>query len=193
MKPGSKKQDSEHEQLKTAVIAFLDVLGHPLLAGEHMPTTVAGLAASARGAYCSHCEGVGSIFPFPGDGSDGIPVDERVCPVCHGVRAIGAMSVCGFEPTEKEGMASRVIYKYPVPLQDSFELELPYDANICLFAAQGAHVRLWIEHSATGNPRMVTRRFRLLGTGHTFEGDGLAHVGSVIAGSFVWHLYEGLV
>ncbi len=105
MKPGSKKQDSEHEQLKTAVIAFLDVLGHPLLAGEHMPTTVAGLAASARGAYCSHCGGVGSIFPFPGDGSDGGAVDEGVCPVCHGVRAIGAMSVCKrFEPKEESMM-----------------------------------------------------------------------------------------
>lgn len=91
-------------------------------------------------------------------------------------------------------MASRIIYKYPVPLQDEFELELPYGANICLFATQGAgsRVRLWIEHSATGNPRMVTRRFRLLGTGHTFEGDGFAHVGSVVAGSFVWHLFEDL-
>ena len=94
---------------------------------------------------------------------------------------------------KEASMASRVIYKYPIPLQDSFELELPYDANICLFAAQGAHVRLWIEHSAANTRRMVTRRFRLFGTGHTFEGDGLAHVGSVVAGSFVWHLYEELV
>lgn len=93
-------------------------------------------------------------------------------------------------------MASRVIYKYPVPITDAFELELPYGARICLFATQEASLepQLWIEHSATGDMRMVTRRFRLFGTGHRIDNaDRMAHVGSVIVEPFVWHLYEIVV
>lgn len=93
-------------------------------------------------------------------------------------------------------MASRVIYKYQIPIQDHFDLELPYGANICLFATQercGNHPQLWIEHSATGSSRMVTRKFRVFGTGHPIPDEPLlVHVGSVIAEPFVWHLFEDL-
>ncbi len=93
--------------------------------------------------------------------------------------------------------ASRVIFKYPVPITDTFELELPYGANICLFAVKKndkgqGWPQLWIEHSATGGDRRVMRRFRLFGTGRTIEGDELVHVGSVITGPRVWHLFEDL-
>lgn len=93
-------------------------------------------------------------------------------------------------------MASRVIYKYPVPITDAFELELPYGARICLFATQEASLepQLWIEHSATGSDRIVTRRFRLFGTGHIIVSpERMAHVGSVVMEPFVWHLYEIVV
>jgi len=94
-------------------------------------------------------------------------------------------------------MASRVIFKYEVPIKDEFEITLPYGANICLFASQEPDPRtpkLWIEHSGTGSScGDVVRSFRLFGTGHSIpDNPYLAHVGSVICEPFVWHLYEDL-
>ncbi len=93
--------------------------------------------------------------------------------------------------------APRVIFKYPVPIRDEFELELPYGANICLFAVKKNDEgqdwpQLWIEHSVTGSDRRVMRRFHLFGTGDSIEDDGLVHIGSVIMEPFVRHLFEDL-
>lgn len=51
---------------------------------------------------------------------------------------------------------------------------------------------VWIEHEPGGEP--MRRAFIAVGTGHAIPSgddiDPVEHVGSVIAGAFVWHIYE---
>lgn len=79
------------------------------------------------------------------------------------------------------------IWKFPFPIRDQFAIEMPADSKIVLLELQGGEPCLW----AIVHPRMckVTRRFRIVGTGHPIEA-GLEHVASFQQLSFVWHLFE---
>ena len=83
------------------------------------------------------------------------------------------------------------IWKFPVPEEDSFAIQMPYGAGILCVQTQGDRPFVWAEV----DPERETegRTFRLFGTGHPQEVDGmLDYVGTfqVRGGALVFHLYE---
>lgn len=80
------------------------------------------------------------------------------------------------------------IFKYELPVEDNVTVSMPKDARIISAQSQRGAVTIWAEVEPDA-PR-VNRRFRVVGTGHRFDGTGLRHVGTVQAGLFVWHVYE---
>lgn len=85
------------------------------------------------------------------------------------------------------------VFKYEVPVQDSFSLKLPPYAKIIAFQAQHEKPRIW----ALVDPdedNLVTREFRLAGTGHPIDvnRDSLVYIDTcqLFGGDLVLHLFE---
>jgi hypothetical protein len=86
------------------------------------------------------------------------------------------------------------VYKYEVPFDDEFTLELPTAARLLTFQAQHEKPCLWA--LVDSEARLTKRRFRLAGTGHDIneaERD-LIYIGTAQfrGGSLVFHLFEVL-
>jgi len=83
------------------------------------------------------------------------------------------------------------IWKYPIPIVDSFIIDIPKSSIVRLVECQGLkNPFMWIELNT--EEEKVTREFRIFGTGynqHVDEGR-LYWVGSFQTPPFVWHLYE---
>lgn len=81
------------------------------------------------------------------------------------------------------------IWKYAIPVTDYFPIEMPDGARVLSVQAQQDQPCLW----ALVNPAAArrTRFFRLVGTGHPFEG-GRDYCGSfqLNGGAIVFHLFE---
>lgn len=86
----------------------------------------------------------------------------------------------------------RTVFKYPVPITDTFTLRLPDEAEVLSVAVQSGSVYLW----ALLDPSQATepRRFRLAGTGHPITEELLIFIGTVLLhdGALVFHLFEVL-
>jgi hypothetical protein len=86
----------------------------------------------------------------------------------------------------------RTVWKFP--LQQITEIEVPGSANVNLVALDPAtgDPALWMELDPS--LARVRRKFAIYGTGHEIAGNGgypsPIHVGSVVHGTFVWHVYE---
>ena len=84
------------------------------------------------------------------------------------------------------------VYKYVVYMGDYMNVELPEGAEILTVQAQYDEPHIW----ALVNPDapMVTRKFRLLGTGHPTEDDVSQdnYIGTfqLNGGGLVFHLFE---
>ncbi len=89
----------------------------------------------------------------------------------------------------------RTIYKYPIPIEGTFEIDLPKEAMILSFQCQNGVPCVWVmvetAHINEG------RRFRLFGTGHPIEripnDSNLHYIGTVQQSqtpALVWHLFE---
>lgn len=83
------------------------------------------------------------------------------------------------------------IYKYPVPLETDFSIEMPYGAVILSFQCQKNKLMLWaLVDTGFAN---IKRQFKLLGTGQSIERESIIkYIGSTQMddGLFVWHLFE---
>ncbi len=84
------------------------------------------------------------------------------------------------------------IHKFPVPLEDWFELELPEDIEFCLFAEQNLRLFVWVRLDPDAPKRKWA--FYVRGTGHPIPERGerrLKRIGSCLYqnGTFVWHLF----
>ena len=81
------------------------------------------------------------------------------------------------------------VWKFPLPMRDVAEVEMPAHAKVLYVGTQGNNAFLWalVDPDA---PRK-TRRFRVAGTGHTL-GDVGAHVGAfmLLDGGLVFHVFE---
>lgn len=89
--------------------------------------------------------------------------------------------------------AVKLVYKYPVPLRDYFQLLLPRGAAILDVQMQQGAPQLWALVD-TSQP-LVERVFRLAGTGHPLTSDDtsqLEHCGSfqMQQGALIFHLFE---
>jgi len=83
------------------------------------------------------------------------------------------------------------IYKYPLNnTSGKYDFMLPADAEVLLVKAQRNVPCIWVKLD-TDKP-MVSRKFRLYGTGHEIEENNLFHHGSFFMqeGRFVFHLFE---
>lgn len=84
----------------------------------------------------------------------------------------------------------RTIYKYEIPVDDRFTLELPNFAEILAFGQQGGTPMIW----ALVDPELtkLRRTFVLVGTGNPVPDDVIAenYIGTTQTGPFVWHLFE---
>jgi hypothetical protein len=88
---------------------------------------------------------------------------------------------------------SRAVWKFPLEIGGitSATVSAGYVVLAAIDPASGKPA-IWIEHRLDG--LKDERRFVVYGTGHPIPGNGGypddLHVGSVIDGSFVWHIYE---
>ena len=85
------------------------------------------------------------------------------------------------------------IFKYPVPIEDHFTLELPRDAKILTVQIQKGIPQLW--SMVDSETKKETRHFRLAGTGHPLGEDYLRinnYIGTFQMGNgaLVFHLFE---
>lgn len=85
----------------------------------------------------------------------------------------------------------QTIFKYPIPGKSRFTLELPYGATIldCQYQ-EGVGPCMWALVYPNNSP--VERQFRMFGTGHDVEEEGLAYIGTFLmnGGAYVWHVFE---
>ena len=86
--------------------------------------------------------------------------------------------------------AKTSVWKFPLTMLSGDEVEviMPQGAEILHFDAQSESFNLWARVNPDAMPE--PRRFRLAGTGHSLPTDGLSHVGTILSGPFVWHLFE---
>lgn len=84
------------------------------------------------------------------------------------------------------------IWKYEIPVEDSFVLELPQGAKILHIDEQKSAMFLW----ALIDSNIVeteTQKFKWFGTGQPIDNvDSMSYIGSAVCngGIFVWHLFE---
>lgn len=79
------------------------------------------------------------------------------------------------------------IWKYPVYVDDLFELEMPVGAAILTIQLQDRHPCLWalVDTSAP----VERRKLAVRGTGLAIEAN-LRYIGTFQQPPFVWHLHE---
>lgn len=88
------------------------------------------------------------------------------------------------------------VHKFPLPIEETFFVELPADAQVLSVGVQGGHAFLWALVDPEG--RYLSRLFHLLGTGHPVGDRRLGRfVGTfqmdLPRGRFVGHLFEGVM
>ena len=84
------------------------------------------------------------------------------------------------------------VYKYTIPVEDHFSLDLPAGAKILTVQVQYQEPQIWaLVDSGQSN---VRRDFRMAGTGHDIkeDNDSLTYIGTfqLSGGSFIGHLFE---
>lgn len=93
---------------------------------------------------------------------------------------------------EKGGFTMQSVYKYTIPLEDYFSLDLPEGAKILTVREQGGEPQLWALVKQGG--RNEKRNFRLAGTGHPIKErpEKLSYIGTfqLAGGSFIGHVFE---
>jgi len=83
------------------------------------------------------------------------------------------------------------IWKYHIPLEDYFNIELPKNSMILEVNTQDNKPTMWV--LVETNVDLEKRYFRMFGTGQKFETiSGLSHIGTIqmFKGDFVWHVFE---
>jgi hypothetical protein len=81
----------------------------------------------------------------------------------------------------------KTIWKYPIPMEDQFDLHVPEGGKLLAIQIQGVNPVMWFEVEQTHNP--TERSFHIVGTGHHVP-DDVIYCGTFQLGLFVWHIYE---
>jgi hypothetical protein len=82
----------------------------------------------------------------------------------------------------------RVMWKFPFDVAPRFSVQMPAVHRVCAVQLQGGVPCMWVlvDHASA----VETVWFRVVGTGHQFDLDGLGFVGTFQQAPFVWHLFE---
>jgi hypothetical protein len=88
---------------------------------------------------------------------------------------------------------SKVVLKFVLSRRHG-RIAMPFGAKIIFVAHQAGRqledqVAIWAECPAERSKPDEQREFRVLGTGEYID-EAWQHVGSAIAGIYVWHVYE---
>lgn len=84
----------------------------------------------------------------------------------------------------------KTIWKFQFVIDDEFIIEMPFKAEILTAQNQYGLNCLWaIVQPENGRE---TRKFRVYGTGHPFNHDGvnLKYISTIQDGPLVWHIFE---
>ncbi len=82
----------------------------------------------------------------------------------------------------------KTIWKFTLERTDAQTINPPKGAVCRLVAVQHGELCAWLEVEA--ERITATWQIRIFGTGHNIGGAaGMQHLGSVIDGPFVWHVY----
>lgn len=84
----------------------------------------------------------------------------------------------------------KVIWKYPLQITDVQTIRAA-PGKVLAVQIQGEDLTLWIEVDLE-HKELELRTFVIVGTGQTFQSDGLVHLGTaqMLGGQLVWHVYE---
>ena len=86
----------------------------------------------------------------------------------------------------------KTIWKYGIPLEDLFTLNLPKDAKFLSIQEQNEQMESWFLVDMQAD--LETRRFCVRGTGHFLDDQQgeVTYLGTVqqLSGALVWHLFE---
>lgn len=84
------------------------------------------------------------------------------------------------------------VFKYTIPVEDYFSLNLPKGAKILTVQEQNNEPQIWA--LVEGSQPDETRNFRLSGTGHPIKEDPgiLEYIGTfqLVGGGFIGHVFE---
>ena len=84
----------------------------------------------------------------------------------------------------------KTIWKYDVPIEDYFEINMPKDAQILTIQTQNGEPKLW----ALVNPDNATEKriFRHSGTGHPITDNNMDYIGTyqLHGGELIFHVFE---
>lgn len=80
-----------------------------------------------------------------------------------------------------------VVLKWPVPVDD--QDHAIGNGRVVLVGSQGEHGTVYVWTIEPGVNVTTARKVRVVGTGHPNPGDDWVHIGSTIAGPFVWHVF----
>lgn len=96
------------------------------------------------------------------------------------------------DTAEEPVQPAPAVHKYTFEIVDGlFDIEMRRDAHILHVAHQPSTGQFCVWAAVDTNLPMVKRKFFVVGTGHPLPTDrAIAPVGTVIDGSFVWHLWE---
>jgi DNA-directed RNA polymerase subunit RPC12/RpoP len=108
------------------------------------------------------------------------------CPRCGGPVQRAKAHVSHRGKTKPE----TVVYKYPLPTDSDFEIQLPMGAQILTVQAQKGTPCIWA--IADTDALLTTRRLCLRGTGHAFKGNEGKYIGTfqLDNGALVFHVFE---
>jgi hypothetical protein len=82
------------------------------------------------------------------------------------------------------------IFKYKIPVNDSFGIHMPEDAVILSVQCQKDEPCIWV--MVDEYKPETTRRFELYGTGHVMSKMNQQYIGTfqMMQGNLVYHLFE---
>ena len=81
------------------------------------------------------------------------------------------------------------IWKFPLEVTDDECLEMPFGARVLTIQTQNGKPCLWALVEPGSSP--ILRKFRIVGTGHEFDGKG-EYVGTfqLMGGALVFHVFD---
>lgn len=89
-------------------------------------------------------------------------------------------------------MGTKRIFKYTIPVEGIFPLELPQGAKILTVQEQRGKPQIWVLVDPDSSAEI--REFRMVGTGHPIDEDKetLEYIGTfkLFGGNFIGHLFE---
>lgn len=89
-------------------------------------------------------------------------------------------------------MTKSVVWKYPLNVVGEQKFMVPGAWNPIHVDYQDGRLTLWAEVDVLRIDAMVSRTITIVGTGHSFDSEGLVYIGSALdpARPLVWHVYH---